>query len=568
MGSSASVDGLKLLKEALEQQKSLKVVPLLEKALEAIRAHRPEKAADLALEALQVDERSGIGWHILAIAQEARGDFANSLSCYEAALTLLPDDPEILVNLGRLAFRMGMFGTAEQILRHFLSRQPDHAEGVNNLALAIRAQGDTLRAIDQLREFIIRNPAHANVWNSLGTMLAEIGDNSNAEIFYREALRLEPRMARARYNLGNLWMNTGETEAALREVDEAIKTRLAADEKAMMLLTRGLAQLTLGHISEGWRNYEARNDPHFPDGTHFAMDGPRWRPGDDLEGRSLLLIGEQGLGDEVLFGTILPDVLQRLGPQGRLTLAIESRLVCLFARSFPMARVEAHKTLNVSGRTVRLIPALEGGGAGIQLWSPIASLLQDLRPGVESFPKQGGYLKPDPERVAHWRRALETAAPGLKVGLLWKSAVLAAGRSRYFSPFEAWEPVLRTPGATFVNLQYGDCDEELQFARERFGVEIWTPPGIDLKQDLDDVTALSCALDLVIGFSNASFNLAAAAGAPAWLIAAKGAWTPLGTDRYPWYPQVRLYTPDAYAAWVPVLERVAADLALRLGGQE
>jgi hypothetical protein len=154
------------------------------------------------------------------------------------------------------------------------------------------------------------------------------------------------------------------------------------------------------------------------------------------------------------------------------------------------------------------------------------------------------------------------------VGLLWKSAVLTGGRKRFFSTFEAWEPVLRTPGIVFVNLQYGDCEAELQWARERYGVEIWNPPGIDLKQDLDDVTALSCALDLVVGFSNSTFNLAAAAGAPSWLISAKGAWTPLGTDRYPWYPQVRRYSSVAHAEWEPVLERIAADLKVWSGPGE
>lgn len=561
MGSSASVDALRLLNEALEQQKSLKVVEILKRAVAAIQAHRPEKAAELALEALERDERSGIAWHVLAIAQEARGDFANSLSCYEAALALLPEDTDILVNLGRLGFRMGMFETAERILHHLLDRKPDHAEGVNNLALAIRAQGRTPEAIEVLRDFIFQNPSHANAWNTLGTLMAEIGDNTNAEIFYREALRLEPRLARARYNLGNLWMNLGETQRALDEVEGAMKTRLAADERAMMTLTRGLAQVSLGRLSDGWQNYEARNDPSFPDGTHFAMDGPRWKPGASLRGKSLLLIGEQGLGDEVLFGNLLPDVLERLGPDGKLTLAVETRLVGLFARSFPGVRVEAHKTGGVNGRTVRVVQALEGGGNGIQLWSPIASLLQDLRPDVASFPKKAGYLKPPPERIEHWTRMLEKAPPGPKIGLLWKSAVLAAGRQLFFSPFEAWESVLRTPGAVFVNLQYGDCEEEIRMARERFGVEIWTPPGIDLKQDLDDVTALSCALDLVIGFSNATFNLAAAAGVPAWLIGAKGAWTALGTDRYPWYPQARLYMPEVYADWKRVMDRVAADLA-------
>jgi Tfp pilus assembly protein PilF len=90
MGSSASSDALTLLSGSLQEQRNRQVVPLLERALAHIKAHQPEKAAALALEALGIDERCGIGWHILAISQEAGGDFATALNCYEAALKLLP----------------------------------------------------------------------------------------------------------------------------------------------------------------------------------------------------------------------------------------------------------------------------------------------------------------------------------------------------------------------------------------------------------------------------------------------------------------------------------------------
>ena len=565
MGSSASSDALKLLSEGLAEQRNRLVVPLLDRAVVHIKAHEPEKAAALALEALGIDERSGIGWHILAIAQEACGDFTTSLSCYEAALKLLPDNPDVLTNLGRLAFRMGMHAVAEQLFLHVLSRKPNDAEGINNLALAIASQGRQQQAIAMLKDFISRHPTYANLWNSLAGMLAEEGDIENARVFYREALRLSPRLARARYNLGSLLLDTGDPRSALREVESALKRPLAADEKTMMTMTRGLAQLAMGSIAEGWRNYEIRNDINFPECTYFAVKGPKWEPGAPLAGVSLLLVGEQGLGDEVLFANILPDVLESLGPEGRLILAVEPRLAPLMSRSFPTVRVETHKTVDVAGRFVRLVPALDAGDIEIGCWSPMGSLLGQFRSRVEDFPLKTGYLHPAPERVAHWREALADALSGPKVGLLWKSGVTTRGRSRFFSPFDAWEPVLRTPGFTFVNLQYDDCEAELQLARERYGVEIWNPPGIDLKQDLDDVTALSCALDLVIGFSNATFNLAAAAGAPAWLVAPKGVWTPLGTDRYPWYPQVRLYQTAAYAEWAPVMAKIAADLRVELG---
>ena len=117
--------------------------------------------------------------------------------------------------------------------------------------------------------------------------------------------------------------------------------------------------------------------------------------------------------------------------------------------------------------------------------------------------------------------------------------------------------MLATPGISFINLQYGDCEEELAQAKREFGVEIWTPPGIDLKKDLDDVTALCVALDLVVGFANASFNLAAAAGAPAWLISTPGSWPRLGTDRYPWYPQARVFVPATYGGWDEVMAQIA-----------
>jgi hypothetical protein len=147
------------------------------------------------------------------------------------------------------------------------------------------------------------------------------------------------------------------------------------------------------------------------------------------------------------------------------------------------------------------------------------------------------------------------------VGVVWKSLVKATNRSRHFAPFEAWEPILRTPGIRFVNLQYGDSSEEISHARDVFGVELWTPPGIDLKNDLDDLAALTAALDLVIGPANATTNIAAAVGAQTWLISTPGAWPRLGTEGYPWYPQMRVFIPPAYNDWAPAMTKIAAALA-------
>jgi hypothetical protein len=190
--------------------------------------------------------------------------------------------------------------------------------------------------------------------------------------------------------------------------------------------------------------------------------------------------------------------------------------------------------------------------------------MRRYRRDLSAFPAEAGFLKPDPARVAYWREQLAALGGEPAVGIVWKSLLNDSGRRRFFSPFEQWRPILGTPGVRFVNLQYGDCRAEIAEARARLGVEIWTPPGIDLKNDLDDVAALSAAVDLVIGPANAATNIAAAVGAPVWFISVPAAWPRLGAETYPWYPQTRTFLPAAYNNWTPVMAEIAAALAERV----
>ncbi|MBS0360592.1 MAG: tetratricopeptide repeat protein [Proteobacteria bacterium] len=560
LGVAGSNEALSRLNGALAELKALAVAPLLERAVAAIRANETKDACDWAIKALEQDEESGVGWYLLAIALERAGDYASSIQAYEAALKLLPDHAEVANDLGRLAFRMGMAPQAENLFRHFLARYPDHPEGANNLACAIRDQGRHGEAIEILRPAIMKSPEVPMLWNTLGTVVSEQGDFANALQFVGEALRLDPAFAKARYNRGNARLLLGDTAGALEDCDGALSHQMSEDERQMMRLSRSTILLDLGRIGEGWDDYEARLHPQFNNRTDFAVDLPRWEPGADLAGKRLLVVGEQGLGDEILFANLLPDVIEALGPNGKLLLAVETRLVPLFQRSFPQAEVSAHATYLVGGRLTRVVPALEAG-AKADLWTQIGSLLREFRRSVASFPARDAYLTADPARVAHWREQLAAAPAGLKVGLLWKSAVGKDNRHRFFSPFDTWAPVLAQKGVTFVNLQYGDCAAELAQAERDFGVSIWSPPGIDLKQDLDDVAALSSALDLVVGFSNATLNIAGACGVPTFLISTPGAWPRLGeTKAYPWYPKTRVFLPPGFGAWEPVMAEVAAAL--------
>ena len=559
-GEAGSAPALARLNAAVKELRALAVQPYLHKAIEAIKAEQPKAAAEFALQALQHDETNGYAWYILAIARDKAGDFKSSLKCYEAALQLLPDHAEVANDLGRLAYRLGLKPIAEKLFAHYLQRYPDSADAANNLACAIRDQGRYGEAIDIMKAVITAEPANGLLWNTLGTILSEQGEFETAITFFDEAMRCDEGLFRSRYNRGNAKLPLGDIDGALADCEAALATVQLPDETAMMRLARSTMLLNKGRIGEGWDVYEARLDPHFADVTHFMIDRPRWTPTSELAGKRLLVMGEQGLGDEVLFGNLLPDVIEALGPEGKLYLALEKRLVPLFQRSFPDAVVGAHATYKVDTHTVRGAPFVQDQGV-IDLWAPLGSLLRRFRRTVDSFPDRPGFLTADPERVGEWRKLLAEAAPaGPKVGLLWKSLKLEGARQRFFSPFEQWAPVLRTPGVAFINLQYGDCAAEIAQAKAELGVEVWTPQGIDLKTDLDDVAALSCALDLVIGPANATSNIAAACGAPVWLVSTPGAWPKLGSERYPWYPQARVFNPPGFTQWGPVMQEMAAAL--------
>ena len=559
MGDSSSRDALGRLNQAVEELKAMTLAPLLHRAVAAIGADDTETAASLAIEVLGRDERNGLAWHILGIAREKAGDFKGSIKAYEQALILLPDHAEVSNDIGRLAYRMGQKQLAAQFFIMYRQAKPDCPHGANNLACVLRDLHEFPAAIELLQQALMANLGEATLWNTLGTVVSAQGDAAMAMTFFDEALRLDPTFAKARYNRGNTKLEFGDTAGALEDCEASMAGASGPTELAMMRLSQSSMLLCAGRVGEGWDAYEARIDPMFGDVTNFVCDKPVWTPQADLAGKSILVFGEQGLGDEVMFANYLPDLIEALGPDGRLTLALEPRLVPLFQRSFPNARIGPHATYKVDGHTVRAAHFAEGDDS-IDLWAPLASPLRRFRRSRAAFPTEGGFLKPDPERVAHWTREL-AALPGRKVGVLWKSLKLDGARLREFSPFEQWRVVLETPGISFVNLQYGECAAELAQAKAEMGLDIWQPPGIDLKNDLDDVAALTCALDLVVAPANCTSNLAGACGAEAWFISTPTAWTRLGTNGYPWYSKARVFITERFGKWDAVMGEVADALA-------
>lgn len=571
-GDAASPASIRRLSHALagkgpSVKSQKKAIEILKTAIAAIRVGDYATATRRCLTVLQTDERHGLAWHVLAIAREKGGHLSEALNAYEAALRILPEDPAIAHDLARLAQRLGHLDIAEKLLMKFLAVEPGHIEGTNNLACVLRDQKRYSEAVDRLRDLIQIEQTSPVLWNTLGTVLSDQGQMSESLTFFDEALRLDPAFAKARYNRANVLQPLGQADRALADLDEALPGAETSYERAMMRMARAMTLMGMGRLKEGFEEYEVRLDPEMPEAMHVVVDAPRWDPATEpIVGKRLLVVGEQGIADEMVFGGCLPDVIEAVGPSGKVFIAVEARLVDLYQRSFPTAVVGAHRAVRLEGRLTRYCPFMEQIGEDegkADAWTPMASLCAVYRRDLTDFPYRDGYLTPDPIKVARWKAELEALGPGLKVGLHWKSLVLTGVRARYFSSFERWKPVLTAPGCVMVNLQCGDVTEDLA-AAEAAGVRIWTPP-MDLKDDLDDLAAISCALDLVVGPGIAGTNIAAAAGARTWLIHAPDDWHLLATDRYPFYPRVRTFATGGFDGWPRAIEAVRAALASEVG---
>jgi tetratricopeptide (TPR) repeat protein len=491
---------------------------------------------------------------LIARASEAEAnlDLVKALDTYEDALKLAPDSLEIAGRLAVLAFRLNMWPMAEKFYAHLITHGIHEMAIITGYAAALREQSKYDEAVDVLKTVLNQRPEEASLWEGLGTVMAAQGDTENALTFFNEALRLEPDNLHARFNRGCALIDRGNETAGLEDLAACASAFDDPDNLSSAQIAYAQALLASGQLEAGWRAYEGRERYGTARQVHYSLWSRRWREGQPLANSKFLVSCEQGLGDEVLFASILPDLIRDIGPEGSLWLAVEPRLQTLFQRSFPEARVIAHRTQTIDGILQRSFPELENGAT--DGWAVMGDFLPLYRRQVSDFPAENAFLMPDPARVGYWREQLAAISDKPKIGILWKSLKSGTQRDRYFPAFEDWTDLLRLDGVTFINLQYGDSDAEMTWAAEN-GLSIHTPEGIDLKDDLDDLAALCSAMDIILSPSNATSNIAAACGVRTWFLSPARSWLQLGEDHYPWYPSVRLFAPSSLMNWKSALDR-------------
>jgi Flp pilus assembly protein TadD len=502
------------------------------------------------------------------------GRQAEAVPCYQQACHLQPGDAGFYLDLGIVLLALGRGKEAVAPLRQAVILRPDHADSHNRLGQALAEAGCWDEALDSYRRLTALQPACADAHHNRAVVLARLNRHAEAVAAYREALRLRPEHAEDHNNLGMVLIELDRRDEAVTAFYQAIALKadyaeahnnlaitlvalgdaaggLASFAEALRLrpdyakarTNRALALLQTGDYEQGWREYEWRwrtDDFKLRD-----FGKPRW-DGTPLEGRTILLHVEQGLGDTLQFIRYAPLVQAR---GGRVLVEAPARLLPLLRRCPGIAELVAQG---------QPLPAFD-------VEAPLLSLPGLFGTTRATIPASVPYLSADPALQVRWSEELGSVE-GFKVGIAWQGSRTYRGdRSRSIA-LRHFEPLARLPGVRLFSLQKGYGSEQLAAVAADWGV-------VDLGRRLDegsgafvDTAAVVTQLDLVVSSDTSVAHLAGALGAPVWLALASACdwrWGMAGEDT-PWYPNLRLFRQQRAGDWDEVFTRMAEQLHERL----
>ncbi|HEY2069381.1 MAG TPA: tetratricopeptide repeat protein [Rhizomicrobium sp.] len=478
----------------------------------------------------------------------AAGRHAEAIGCYEQALVRNGEDTRALFALGNTARALGMARPAEEFFRKVLALEPRRLEALINLANLLRAQGQFASAQALLEPALARDPEAPELWLTLGSIHRESGDRPYAAHCYRQALTRRADYPAALVNLADMLADDGKREEALLLYHRAIARE---PQNAQAKLNRSILHFLNGNLPSAWRDYAARLK--LP-GKAPARDHtlPRW-DGGTLRNTRLLVMAEQGIGDELMFASQFPELIaQAKAEGGHILIECEPRLAALFARSFPQATVRASKIENKGGVITAHYDWLKAAG-GAKSAIEMGSLPRYLRSDLARFSAPHAYLVPDVEEAAHWRGVF---ADGPHIGICWRSGQTGGARSLQYAPLEAWADFLRDLPGTVVSVQYDATPDEIAALESLSGRKILVPQAVDQKHELDRTCALLSTLDAVISAPTAVSWLAAGAGVPVFKVLYDTSWTAFGQSREPFAPSCVCVMPDKAGDWRDVFAKV------------
>ena len=476
---------------------------------------------------LQPSELRALDNFCVALIRSGRG--FQALAFLKRVARLDPRSPRLWLHLGHVSFSRSLHEQSRDAFCRAAVLEPGDAGAWNGLASALYELRLSEAAEQYASLAVSLAPDDVANWSVRGTIRHRLGRRDAAMRDLNMAVKLAPLSGKAAYNRGRLLLDVLRVRDSIESYCRSVICEPSNPENIWAL---SFSLFIVDEYHRAWAMYEKRLHKllplnEAPEGAAIPLGSvkPRFSPERDLTAR-VLVWGEQGVGDEVMFGSMLREFR---GWCGKMLVQMDKRLIPLFRRSLPQD-VEFYE---------------RGGVVSEDLYDshiPIGSLGLHLRPSRESFEgHRGAYLKADPDRVRALRESFGLTDGERLIGVSWRSSNPETGAGRSLPLWELAQ-VLGGEGRRLVNLQYGSVQEEIAEAQARCGIRVEQVPGVDCQNDLDGLAALIMACDEVVSIGNATAHLAGALGqkttvllpySPSWRWMAKG-------DESPWYRSVRL----------------------------
>jgi len=535
-------------------------------------AGRLEEAMALYRLVLHVDPVNIDGWRLLGKAVVKAGDRRAGLACLRRLIALCPADAaafaecatlladqgeetgavaacgmalrcdplmvQVAFQRGMLLYRQGSLRQAEAAFRTVALLVPDLAMAHINHGAVLHALGCQEAAeLSLARGRRLAPEAVEAVLNSALVAMAQ-GRLSDVERHGRGVIVLAPDSVQGYALVANARVHQGRPQGGIAPYSRALQIE---PDNSGLRVNRGVARLLLGEMAGGWDDLAAHWQSMTPPEVGDRL--PRWSGAAIPAGR-LLVVGQPGVGDEILFARLIPD-LAEAGIACRLV--CDPRLVSLLRRSLSGTEVVAR----ADSPSAMAAPALAMDSvAQVQA----SDLPRYLRRRPEDFDRQRPYLAADPHKLAALRARHSDAR--LRVGLSWRSVASETRSLGLEQLATALAPGLAAAGGRLISLQYGVDDQERRFAG------LFHEASIDPSSDLDGFAALVAAMDLVITIDNTTAHIAGGLGVPGWvLLPFMPAWFwGVAGATTPWYPTLRLFRQATPGDWTGVLAEVSKAL--------
>jgi tetratricopeptide (TPR) repeat protein len=454
------------------------------------------------------------------------GRLSEALDSFDRTIALKAGFAEAHLGRGNTLADLNRPDEAVRSFDRAIALKPDLAEAHNNRGMALHRLGRFEEALESYSQAIALRSGYALAFNNRGTALREIGRLEDALRDCTRAVALNPRFAEAHYNRGNVLKDLKRPNEALHDYDCAIALK---PDLAESHWNKAVCTLLMGRFEEGWRLYERRKRKPDHDANLLATQ-TAWSGAESLEGKSLYIQAEQGLGDTIQFCRYA-------------LLAAEMGQEVVLAVQDPLVRL-----MKSLGRAIH-IRKLTSGAPAFDYYVPLLSMPLAFHTAADSIPAEIPYLSAESERIRHWNARI--GSEGFRVGICWQGAKggeVDIGRSL---PVRHFEGIARIPGVRLISLQKNAGAEQLLDLPA--GMEVETL-GDDFDAGPDafiDTAAIMENLDLVVTSDTAVAHLAGALGRPVWVALSyvpDWRWH-LDCCDSPWYPTMKLFRQTERGNW-------------------